>query len=219
MSEEVRERLFEPFFTTKVGGKGTGLGLAITHELVVALGGTIEATSFPGRGTTFTVTLESAPKPTADEIRASQPVEPARRSHPAAPGESQAPRARVLVIDDEPSLRQSIRRMLAQEFDVVLEDDPQAALQRVLRGETFAAILCDVVMPNGGGEGLYRALADRTPDLAQNLVFMTGGAPDEKTRMFLFGQPQPVIEKPFRRHELLSILDRMSAPTELSSTI
>jgi two-component system, NtrC family, sensor kinase len=60
ISPEVRPRLFEPFFTTKPGGKGTGLGLAISQSLVRAMGGTLEATDGPGRGSCFSVRLPRA---------------------------------------------------------------------------------------------------------------------------------------------------------------
>lgn len=55
MTTAVKERLFEPFFTTKSGGRGTGLGLSITQQLIRRNGGTIEAESEPGVGTTFRI--------------------------------------------------------------------------------------------------------------------------------------------------------------------
>jgi signal transduction histidine kinase len=57
MSEEVLARAFDPFFTTKEAGAGSGLGLSIVHHLVTSLGGAIDASSRPGRGTTLTVRL------------------------------------------------------------------------------------------------------------------------------------------------------------------
>jgi signal transduction histidine kinase len=60
ISPDVRSRLFEPFFTTKPGGKGTGLGLAVSQSLVRAMGGTLEATDAPGRGSCFSVRLPRA---------------------------------------------------------------------------------------------------------------------------------------------------------------
>jgi signal transduction histidine kinase len=57
MAPDVRARIFEPFFSTKEGGRGVGLGLSIVQGIVARHGGTIQVSSEPGRGTTFTVTL------------------------------------------------------------------------------------------------------------------------------------------------------------------
>jgi CheY-like chemotaxis protein len=130
-------------------------------------------------------------------------------------------RLRLLVIDDEPALRQSIRRMLAPSFDVVLEDDPLRGLAKICEGDEppFDAILCDVVMPNGGGEALYRAVAAFDARRAARIVFMTGGAPDEKTRNFLADQPQPVLEKPFRRAETIALLRAVAPSSKESASV
>ncbi len=61
MGPELLKRVFDPFFTTRKAGQGTGLGLPICHSIVTAHGGTITATSEPGRGSTFRVDLPAAP--------------------------------------------------------------------------------------------------------------------------------------------------------------
>ncbi len=247
MSDDVRTHLFEPFFTTKPRGKGTGLGLAITHELVVSLGGVISVESAVGHGTTFTILLDRAPVssrargrvPTfrhlLPNLSARETPLPSTDRLPDVPryatptngvakiNASQVleRRLRLLVIDDEPALRQSIRRMLAPIFDVVLEDDPLRGLAKICEGDEppFDAVLCDVVMPNGGGEALYRAVAAFDGRRAARIVFMTGGAPDEKTRNFLANQPQPVLEKPFRRAETIAVLRAVAPPSEESASV
>ncbi len=61
MAAEVLEQIFEPFFTTKTDGRGTGLGLSIVRDIVVSHGGTLDATSVPGKGTVFNMTLHVQP--------------------------------------------------------------------------------------------------------------------------------------------------------------
>ena len=60
---EIKDKIFDPYFTTK--SSGTGLGLAIAHNIVEAMGGTIEAESRPGKGTTFTLVIPIKEMPEA----------------------------------------------------------------------------------------------------------------------------------------------------------
>lgn len=66
MPHDVLEQIFEPFFTTKTDGRGTGLGLSIVRDIVVSHGGTLDATSVPGRGTVFNMTLQVQPDGSED---------------------------------------------------------------------------------------------------------------------------------------------------------
>ena len=99
MSEEVRRRVFEPFFTTK-GVRGTGLGLAVAWGIVTRHGGTIEIESEVGRGTRFVVRLPVGAIGEGSEDDGAAPLAPPRRA------------ARVLLIEDEPPVRDVMREML-----------------------------------------------------------------------------------------------------------
>jgi signal transduction histidine kinase len=57
---DVLGRVFDPFFTTRPVGQGVGLGLSVAHAIVTAHGGTISATSTPGKGSTFRIELPAA---------------------------------------------------------------------------------------------------------------------------------------------------------------
>jgi signal transduction histidine kinase len=185
------ERIFEPFFTTKPIGVGTGLGLSICHGIVTRLGGRMEVESAVGQGTTFRVLLR-APQAAP---RAAQPAA-------LAPAPTQTRRGRILVVDDEPLIGLAIRRILQRAHDVVTLTSAREARTRLLDGERFDVILCDLMMPEMSGMELHEELATRAPALAERVVFLTGGAFTSNARAFLSRVGNPRMEKPFSSEEL-----------------
>jgi signal transduction histidine kinase/CheY-like chemotaxis protein len=195
MAAEVLERVFEPFFSTKPFGVGTGLGLAVSRGLIGSLGGDLCLESEAGRGTVAIVSLPAAEAP-------QEPAGPARA--PPAP-----PRRRLLVVDDDAALLASLHRLLEARFDLVTADGVAQGLACATEA-TFDLVLCDVMMPGGGGERLFRELSARAPAQARRLAFLTGGAASEAARAFLAGQPQPVLEKPLDLAALDAVAERLS---------
>ena len=193
ISPEMQKRIFEPFFTTKPAGLGTGLGLAICNTIVNALGGELSVESAPGKGSTFRVSLPLAPASMAPPVSARAPAQTLRR-------------ARVLVIDDEPSVGNAIRRALLVEHDVVPVAGAKAALELLARGEAFDAVLCDLMMPEMNGMQLYEELSRTFPALAQGMIVMTGGVFTATAQEFLDRLPNQRIEKPFDVQTLRAIL-------------
>jgi ligand-binding sensor domain-containing protein/signal transduction histidine kinase/CheY-like chemotaxis protein len=188
---EVLPRIFEPFYTTKPVGVGTGLGLSICHSYIQSMGGDIHVRSELGRGTTFEVVLPSAPE-ASPAVRALRPL---RTSSPA-------PRARLMVIDDEPLVTASLLRTLASEHEVEAFTSARQALERLRTGDRYSLILCDLMMPEMTGMELYETLAREAPGLAERMVFLTGGAFTEAGRAFLDTTHLPWLEKPFEPDSL-----------------
>mgnify|MGYP002363314360 FL=1 len=180
---EVLPRVFDPFFTTKAVGEGTGLGLSICHGIVTALGGTIRIFSELGRGTTVRVTLPATDQ--APPLATMPPLPPATR------------RLRVLIVDDEPTVANALRRALAREHEVTAVFAAEDALQLADQHTEFDVVLCDLMMPGLSGADLYEALKERAPTLAQRMVFMTGGAYTRTARAFVEHPARILLDKPF----------------------
>lgn len=188
MPEAVRARLFEPFYTTGAPDYGTGLGLSLSVEIVRLHGGTIEVESEEGRGTRFEVRLPALaedPGP-ADEMGA---LAPSLRT----PSER---RARILVIDDDHAVLRAYRRMLSARHDVVLASGGAEGLDLLEKDDGFDIVLCDVMMPQVDGPMVYDALAERAPQLADRLVFCSGGAFTSRAKEFLASVRNPYLSKP-----------------------
>jgi signal transduction histidine kinase len=181
MSEEVARRAFEPFFSTKAFGKGTGLGLSVSLGLAKAVGGDLRVAHSSPEGTTMELLIRSS-------LRLSTVP-------PSAQPRSARPRQRLLIVDDDPVVRESLSRMLSKIFAVETATGVSDA-RRSVSGAHFDAILCDVMMDEGGGEAFYSWLRRERPSSAGRVIFVTGGVTDEASRRFLDDQEQPVLYKP-----------------------
>lgn len=192
---EVMRHLFSPFVTTKPPGVGTGLGLSICHRLITGLGGEISVDSEPNRGTTFTITLPPARVPLETRGESCEAAVP-----------SSARRGRVLVVDDEPLVGQTIRRGLRTEHDVSVVQRARDAFALVTDGARFDVILCDLMMPDLTGMDLYAELLQTAPEQAERMVFLTGGAFTPRARQFLDQVENHRVEKPFDMTHLRAIV-------------
>jgi len=201
IAPEVLPRLFDPFFTTKPPGMGTGLGLAICHSIVASFGGRIEVASRLGHGSTFTVSLPACE-------RSSPP--PAPGVGPPAPAAAPE-RRRVLVVEDERNMRSVLDTLLGERFEVIAVASGADA-QRVLGVDArWDVILCDLLMPVVSGMDLHDWIRARDPDLADRMVFMTGGAYTDRAVALLDASPGRWIEKPFEFDALTALIDRVIA--------
>ncbi len=192
---DLASRVFDPFFTTKPMGVGTGLGLSICRNVVHGLGGEITFETEQGKGTVFRVRLPPA--------RAASVV---RREPARIDTAEKARRGRVLVVDDELSVGNALRRILAGEHDVVALTSARDAHDRIKAGERFDVIVCDLMMPEMTGMDLHAALQSGAPDQASRMVFLTGGAFTDKAKAFLTSVTNPQMEKPFDTSALRALV-------------
>jgi PAS domain S-box-containing protein len=183
MSRETAARVFEPFYTTKPVGKGTGLGLATVYGIVKQSGGYVWAYSELGKGTAFKIYLPAVPEPASEAA--------ATAAAPRASGET------VLVVEDEPTVRQMASRALAElGYQVVEARDGAEALELLGRQEAKVRLMvADVVMPGMDGPELARQVLALRPGLA--VLFMSGYTDDEVVRRGLLDAGQPFLQKPF----------------------
>ena len=186
---DIQRRIFDPFFTTKDAGEGTGLGLTICYSIVDEHGGRIWTENLPSAGAVFYIEL---PVGVAEE-----------RERSDGDGASSGPPAavmgkRVLVVDDEESIRALLRDILVLDrHSVALAATGIEAAQRVEQ-EPFDVIITDMKMPGMDGAAFYRHVRERDPAQARRIVFITGDTVSPDTRAFLQRLSNPVLAKPFK---------------------
>jgi two-component system cell cycle sensor histidine kinase/response regulator CckA len=186
MDERTAARAFEPFFSTKPAG--TGLGLPTVQRIVAGVGGSVALDSAPGVGTTFRVRLRCV-VPEASGVEAA---------------EAGVPRGRetILVVEDQPSLRAMIARMLeALGYVVRVASDPAAALQDAASGAPpIDLLLSDVVLPQMNGRQLADRLRAGRPGL--KVLFISGYPDDDVLRHGVEGGRMELLAKPFTADQL-----------------
>lgn len=115
-------------------------------------------------------------------------------------------RGYVLVVDDEPLIGASARRLLSPEHDVVVVHSGEAALCAVESPRAFDVVLCDLMMPGMTGIELHQRLAQSRPDVAERMVFVTGGAFTEAAEDFLDRVAVRRMDKPFAPGALQAVV-------------
>ncbi|WP_375398522.1 PAS domain-containing protein [uncultured Sphingomonas sp.] len=184
MDTETRTRAVEPFYSTKGVGKGTGLGLSMVHGLAAQLGGGLHIESAPGKGTRIDLWLlecEQAPDEVAGQPEATAGVRG---------------RGNILLVDDEDIVRSSTADMLEElGFHVVEAESAKQALAILDRGDTFALLITDHLMPGMSGAELARIVRDRRPTLPVLLLSGYADVAEVAPELARLG-------KPFKQSEL-----------------
>ena len=186
MTAEILSRAIEPFYTTKAPGQGTGLGLSMVHGLAAQSGGDFSLESQPGKGTRATLWLPVSSTP-------AEQAEPEALS--ATAGHEHRPT--ILLVDDEPLVRQGTAIMLAESgYEVIEAPSAVEALSLVERGLRFDAVITDFAMPAMTGVQLAHAIRAVRPRVP--ILMITGFALLSESA----AGDIPRLAKPFRQGEL-----------------
>ena len=160
MPKEVAERAFDPFFTTKDPGSGTGLGLATVYGIVRQAGGQVLIYSKVGEGTIVDLYLPASEGDTLD-------LRPSLAEPRAGGGEA------ILIVEDEPGVRETARRILARHgYRVSVARDQHDALRLCSSLPPVDVLLTDLIMPGMNGLELARRATEARPGL--RVAFMSG---------------------------------------------
>ena len=198
MHDDVRQKIFEPFFSTK-GAHGTGLGLSVSYSIIERHSGAISVVSKPGSGTIFTIDLPAVMAETSfDEDSVIH---------------SETPSLRILVVDDEAPVRETLAEMLvAVNHKVELAGSGQEAVQKMRTGN-FDFVFTDLAMPEMDGWGTARLIRKDWPNV--RIVLVTGYGPTTAPPDGEDDLVDAIIGKPFDFAQVGSTLTALTRTTDL----
>ena len=198
LSDEDRAALFNPFFAVMAAGKATGLGVSVADNIVREHGGHLTVTAGASAGTVLTVVLPVVVPPAHTPDRAPNAL-PARTAR------------RVLVVDDEPALRNALMLFLRSLGHQVDTAGSGAEALAAVTAARYDGILLDMRMPDMPGEAVYDELVRRDPQQAARVVFVSGDTHSDAMRALLARTERPCIAKPFVLEDVARTL--FSEPT------
>ncbi len=192
--DAARPHLFEPFFTTK-GDVHAGLGLNTASNIAARHNGSLTAESVPGRGSNLTMSLPVAPSvmEAKEETVATQSVS-------------------ILIVDDEPAVRDIVTRFLTfRGYPVVVADSGPEGLA-LFKESKFDLVMTDLGMPGMSGWEVAKEVKRLKPQTL--VVLMTGWATDLDPRKAKESGVDRVVHKPFNVDEVLELLTEAAALRE-----
>lgn len=187
MPAAVREQAFEPFFSTKEVARGSGLGLSMVHGFVRQSRGEIELDSEAGKGTRVRIYL-----PVASEAPVANDEQEEAKTVPG--------QGRILVVEDEPTVREvtvAMLRSFGYEVDAAADG---AAARAAAEADPPDLLLSDVVLPGERGPAIAVDMLRRWPQL--RVMFMSGYTDTDDFDDLPIAQPVRLLQKPFRRETL-----------------
>lgn len=208
MSAQTLARAFDPFFSTKPAGQGTGLGLSMVYGFVRQSGGRVWITSQEGKGTCVELLL---PRFCGPSLPLPQPSEAS-----CAPA-LQMRNERILLIDDEPTLRMLIKEALQEKgLEVLDAADASGGLALFESGGPIDLVVSDIGLPGGvSGIQVARQLRDRSPHLP--VLFITGFTEEALDPGEVLGPGLELMTKPFGLEALVHKVSAMLQPERLAA--
>ena len=198
---EILPRIFEPFFTTREGG--SGLGLFSCRRIIEAHGGKIVAESKPGKGALFRILLPAKPEEKVPEESREDESKVSRKIRPA----------RVLILDDEVGVRETMAEMLKLHgLQVETAETGEEALkiftEALKRGEPFDLVILDLTVPGGlGGKELLPRLRELHPEV--RAIVASGYSADPVMSYFERYGFNGVLVKPFSAKDMLEVVKQV----------
>ena len=191
MEEDVLRHIFEPFFTTKGLADGTGLGLATAFGIVKMHGGHITCESEVGRGTTFSIYFPAA--------EAGKPDMEEELEVSAVAGGTE----KILVVDDEPLIRDLAKRILEKSgYSVLTAGSGKEGIEVYAQHKSdIALVILDLIMPEMGGKQCLEELLKINPQV--KALIASGFAIKGDTKSFVDSEAKGTVSKPFNMRELL----------------
>jgi two-component system cell cycle sensor histidine kinase/response regulator CckA len=185
MDKETQEHIFEPFFTTKKPGKGTGLGLSTVYGIVKQNNGFVWVYSEPGQGSTFKIYLPKAKGDTVEEEKG--------LTHVVELGGSET----VLIVEDDDSLRNFVRKALPQYgYRVLTAENGEDALRISKEYEgSIDLMVTDMIMPKMSGKETAEWMQSLYPQM--QVIYMSGYTDNTIVQKGILAPGLDFIEKPF----------------------
>lgn len=188
-------KIFDPYFTTKQ--TGNGLGLSTAYSIIAGHSGYLDVDSEPGVGTTFTIYLPASQKPVTGDIQ--------NRGGMPLPG-----KGKILVMDDEPVIREVLGEMLTYiGYSVMAAGDGAETIELYERAlsqsEPFDAVIMDLTIPGGmGGKEAVSQLLKLDPKI--KAIVSSGYSNDPIMASFDKHGFAGVVSKPYRMEEISKVL-------------